>query len=57
MSKQSANDEPRLKIRVSFGVHFSFEADGREDAVKDAYQRALEALVSVTPKSHSVEHK
>jgi hypothetical protein len=38
------------KVRVSFGMAFSFEAEGREAIVLDAYQRALDAFLAVTPK-------
>jgi len=42
-----------IRIKVCFGSGFNFEAEGREQAVVDAYTRALEALVAVTPKATS----
>lgn len=45
--------EALTKVRVSFGMHFTFEAEGRESVVMQAYQRALEALVDVQPKEKS----
>lgn len=45
------------KVRVNFGGSFSFEAEGREAIVLDAYQRALEAFLAVSKVSESKESK
>jgi hypothetical protein len=48
-TKQPKTLEPEAltKIRISWGASFSFEAEGRESIVMDAYTRAIEAWVDL----------